>query len=323
MDQRDSAGVAAEDIGRLLTSVDIDPRQGAAYGVAAYGLWGLCPLYFKLVERVAPVEVLAYRALWSFVMLLVIAHFLGRWREVRGELRNGRSALLLAMSALLIAANWLTFIYSIDSGQLLETSVGCFIGPLVSVVLGVTFLRERLRPYQLASMVLALAGVLVLAGSLRHIPWIAVLMASTFAFYSLIRKTVKADGLVSLSVETLFMMPCALAYLCYLALTGETTGTQLTMFGLLVLSGPVSTVPLLFFGAATRRLRLTTLGILQYLTPTLQFVTAVVVFNESFAIPQLITFICIWTAIIIYTADSYRALRQHRFDLLATVGAGP
>ncbi len=220
--------------------------------------------------------------------------------------------MLFAINALLIVTNWLTFIYSVESDQLLETSIGCFIGPLVSVMLGVIFLKERLRPYQLAAMALALAGVLVLAGSVRHMPWIAIVMASTFAFYSLIRKSVTADGLVSLTVEMLFVLPFSLGYVCYLVGTATATGNQPAILGLLLLSGPVTTVPFLFFGAAAPRLRLTTMGILQYLTPSMQFVIAVSVFKESFALPQLITFVCIWTAIAIYTTDSYRALRQRR-----------
>jgi chloramphenicol-sensitive protein RarD len=183
----------------------------------------------------------------------------------------------------------------------------------------VVFLRERLRPYQALSVALAAVGVLILTGIVGQIPWIALTLALTFALYGLVRKLLPIDGLMSLAVETLVLLPLALAYLGYLGATATITGSGHGTIGLLMLAGPVTTVPLLFFGAATRRLRLSTMGILQYLTPTLQMLLAVFAFREPLSIPQIVSFACIWTAIAIYTADSLQAVRQARLTLMAGI----
>jgi chloramphenicol-sensitive protein RarD len=275
-----------------------------AYGIAAYGWWGLIPLYFKTVSHVAPLEVLTHRALWSFVTLAILVRLLGRWGALWKERRNGRLWLMLGLTSCLIAANWLTFIYAVVSGQVLQSSLGYFINPLVNVLLGVIFLRERLRPYQTLSIALALVGVLVLTSLVGVVPWIALTLAVTFAVYGLLRKLMPVDGLVCLTVETLVLTPLALGYLGYLSLAGTATGTGAANLGLLMLSGPITTIPLLFFGAAARRLRLSTLGIVQYLTPSLQFLAAVLLFHEPFSRAQIISSACIWMAVAIYTAGS-------------------
>ncbi len=268
-------------------------------------------------------EVLAHRAVWSFAVLAVLVAFLGRWTELGRELRSRKLLVMLGLSTLFIAANWLVFIYAVISGQVLQASLGYFINPLVNVLLGVVFLRERLRPYQILSIMLALIGVLVLACFLGEVAWIALTLALTFGLYGLMRKIMPVDGLVSLTVETLAMTPAALAYVGYLGATGQGAGSSLGTLGLLALSGPVTTIPLLFFGAAARQLRLSTMGILQYLSPTLQFLLAVVAFREPFSTAQIVSFGCIWTAIAVYTADSCRAARQDRMDLVEPFGADP
>jgi chloramphenicol-sensitive protein RarD len=291
-------------------------HYGILYGIAAYGSWGIFPLYFKTVSSVPPVEVLGHRALWSFVMLAVLVGLLGRWTEVWRELHSRKLLLMLALSTLFIAANWLMFIYAVTSGQVLQASLGYFINPLVNVLLGVLFLRERLRPRQMLSIGLALIGVLVLTAFVGKVPWVALTLALTFSFYALMRKLMPVDGFVSLAVETLLMVPVALAYLGYLAATSSHEPLRLSTVGLLMLSGPITTVPLLFFGAAARRLRLSTMGILQYLSPTLQFLLAVLAFGESFSSAQLLSFACIWAAVLIYATDSLRAVREHRIEIV-------
>ena len=213
-------------------------KHGIIYAIAAYGIWGLIPLYFKAVASVAPLEVLAQRALWSFAMLAVLVAVLGRWRELGRELRSGKLLVMLGLSTLLIAANWLAFIYAVISGQVLQASLGYFINPLVNVLLGVVFLRERLRPYQTLSITLALVGVLVLAGFVGEVPWIALTLALTFGLYGLMRKIMPVDGLVSLTVETLAMTPIALVYLGYLGVTRQGAGSSLEILGLLALERP-------------------------------------------------------------------------------------
>ncbi len=286
----------------------------AAYGVAAYGLWGLIPLYFKTVAEVSPLEILAHRAVWSFLVLAMVVRLEGRSDEVRRNLCNLKLLLVLALSASLIAGNWLTFIYAVWSNQVLQSSLGYFISPLVNVLLGMLFLRERLRPWQTLAIVLAAAGFVILAGVVGELPWIALMLALTAGFHLLLRKVMPVDGLISLAMETVVMAPFALAYLGYLGATEQLTGDSPRLLGLLMLSGPVTSVPFLFFGAAARRLRLATMGILQYLTPTLHFTLAVLVFKETFTTAQLLSFACVWTAVAIYAADAYRGLRQVQPD---------
>ena len=291
-------------------------KHGIIYAIAAYGSWGLIPLYFKAVASVAPVEVLAHRALWSFAVLAVLVAFLGRWTELGRELRSGKLLVMLGLSTLFIAANWLVFIYAVVSGQVLQASLGYFINPLVNVLLGVVFLRERLRPYQTLSILLALAGVLVLAGFVGEVPWIALTLALTFGLYGLMRKIMPVDGLVSLTVETLAMTPVALAYLGYLAADEAGGGEQLRNLG------PVG---------AQRPGDHDTVAVLRGRGP------AVAAFDDGHppiplahppvpaggrGFPGAVLdgpdreFGCIWTAIAIYTADSYRAVRQDRLALV-------
>ncbi len=298
-------------------------KQGIIYAIAAYGAWGLIPLYFKAVAYVSPLEVLAHRAIWSFVLLAVVVGAVGRWRELVRELQSGKLLAMLVLSTLLIAANWLVFIHAVIHEQLLQASLGYFINPLVNVLLGVVFLRERLRPNQTLSIMLALAGVLMQAAFVGEVAWIPLTLALTFGLYGLMRKIMPVDGLVSLTVETLFMTPFALVYVGYLGAIHEGAGSGPGTLALLALGGPVTTIPLLFFGAAARRLRLATMGVLQYLSPTLQFLLAVVVFREHFSTAQIASFACIWTAIAIYTADSYRAIRQDRLALVEPFGGDP
>jgi chloramphenicol-sensitive protein RarD len=291
-------------------------HYGILYGTAAYASWGIIPLYFKTVASVPPVEVLAHRALWSFVMLAVLVGLLGRWQELWRELRSRKLLLMLSLSTLFIAANWLTFIYAVTSGHVLQASLGYFINPLVNVLLGVVFLRERLRTRQTLSIGLALIGVLVLTVLVGQVPWIALVLALTFSLYGLMRKLIPVDGLVSLTVETLILAPVGLAYLGYLSAATHREPLGFGIVGLLMLSGPITSVPLLFFGAAARRLRLSTMGFLQYLSPTLQFLLAVLAFGEPFSAPQLLSFACIWAAVLIYAVDSVTAARQYRVEVL-------
>ena len=291
-------------------------RGGVVLGVAAYGLWGLIPLYFKAVAHVAPPEVLAHRAWWSFVVLGLLAWRLGRWREIVGRLREPRVVVLLSVSSCLIAVNWLAFIYAVQTRQVVQASLGYFINPLLSVLLGVTFLGERMRPLQRLSVLLALVGVAVLTRLVGQFPWLALLLAGTFALYGLLRKVMPVDSLAGLTVETLALAPLALGYLGYLYATGTNTGGGAPTVALLMASGVITTVPLLAFGGAARRLRLATLGILQYLTPTLQFLLAVAAFGEPFSRAQLLSFACIWTAVAVYAFDSLRRQFTQRVEVV-------
>jgi chloramphenicol-sensitive protein RarD len=288
-------------------------REGLLYGVAAYGWWGLVPLYFKAVSHLQPAEVLAHRIVWSVVFLAVLLGCGRRWGAVAACLRDPRARLRLLGSTVLIAVNWFVYFHAVTTGQLVQASLGYFILPLVSVVLALLFLKERLRPLQWLAVALAAAGVLYLALALGQWPWIALVLAFSFAFYGLLRKTVPADGLVGLSVEVLLLLPAAAGYLFYLGATaGLAWGTSDRTTDVLILfSGVVTAVPLLCFGQAARRLPLATLGFLQYLSPCVALLLAVVAFQEELTPAHWGCLACIWTALALFSFDTYRTLRHN------------
>lgn len=283
-------------------------RQGVICGVLSYGCWGLIPLYFKLVAHVTAGEVLAQRVFWSFVLLGGVVTVLGRWRALVQAMRSRPILLALSASTLLLALNWFTYIYAVSTNQVVEASLGYFLNPLVNVVIGVTVLHERLRAGQLVAVALASVGMLILG-----VPLIAVTLAVSFAFYGLLRKTVAVDGLTGLLVETILLAPLALAYIVYLHTAGRSAFTvdDPTTCALLAASGVVTAVPLLLFTAAARRLRFSTLGFLQYLAPTIQFLLAVLAFHEVMTGRKWFAMALIWAAVAIYLVDSLRALAQH------------
>ena len=298
-------------------------REGLLYGIGAYGLWGLLPLYFKRVAHLPPLEVLAHRVVWSFLLLALIAIFAARWGDVLQVLRSRKMLLALGLTTVLIAINWGTYIYAVSSNRVLQSSLGYFCTPLANVLLGVVVLKERLRTAQVAAVGIAALGVLNLASTGMQFPWISLVLATSFALYGLFRKMIELGGVVCLLVETLLLVPVALAYLAYESRV-LTPGFRIpldTTSALLLASGLVTALPLLAFTAAARRLRLSTLGILQYLAPTLQFSLAVFAFGEPFSRVQLASFTLIWIAVALYTFDSLRAYKEHRENLIAQLAA--
>ncbi len=283
-------------------------RVGVAYALAAYIAWGLVPVYFKAVAHLPPLEVLAHRAVWSVVVLAFWMWMRGGLRPVLKVLEDRRTIVTLCGTTTLIAANWLTFIWAVAHNQVLQSSLGYFINPLVIVLLGLIFLHERLGRAQTVSVALAAAGVVYLTLGCGTLPWVALTLAGTFGFYALLRKITKADALTGLAVETCLLFPFALAYLGYLAVRGEGTFRSVSwqMDVLLALAGVVTAVPLLWFANAARRLRMATIGFLQYIGPSEQFLLAVFAFGETFTRDHLISFGCIWTALLIYSVDTAR-----------------
>ncbi len=292
----------------------VDPtetRKGAWSGILAYSLWGIFPLYFKTVTDVPVLEVLAHRIFWSFLVLTVLVAATRRAGEIRAILANPGTALMLLGSTMLIATNWLLFIVSVDTGRVIESSLGYFINPLVNVLLGYLFLSERLRGPQQASLLLAGAGVALLVGLHGKVPWISVALAVTFAFYALLRKMAPVESLAGLTFETGILAPVALCYIAWGSVSGDgafLTGTD-QFDRLLPLAGIITAGPLLLFGVAARRVRLTTLGFLQYISPTGHFLLAVFAFGEPFGKGDLAAFLMIWGGLAVYTVD---AVRQHR-----------
>lgn len=266
----------------------------------------MVPIYFKAVAKVPALEVLAFRVVGSVVLLALLMAAYRRWGEAVRALTHGRTGLALLATTVLIALNWLTFIWAVAHDLLVQASLGYFINPLVNVTLGFVFLRERLRPWQTVSVALAAVGVAFLTWAQQRPPGIALVLAFTFAFYGLLRKIVRVDALVGLTVETCLLTPVAAGYLVYIAGKSEMAfaHTNLRTDLLLLSAGIITAVPLLWFTHAARRLRLATIGFLQYISPTFQFLLAVLAFGEPFESYQLISFSLIWTALAIYSADT-------------------
>ena len=275
-------------------------RAGLIYGITTYTLWGVFPLYFRAVSDVRPWLILCHRIFWSAIFLVAVVSIRREWRAVWPVLRNPRNVRLLSAGALLIAANWLIFIYSVGSHQVLESSLGYFINPLLSIALGVIFLGERLRLMQWLAVVIATVAVANLTLHGNAFPWIAISLACTFGLYGLVRKKLNINSLHGLLVETSILFPIARALLVA-PLHVESPPRSVAI---LSLSGVITAVPLLMFGAALRRLRLSTMGFLQYIGPTLQFLIALVLFHEPLQKAKLASFALCWFGIGVYAADS-------------------
>jgi chloramphenicol-sensitive protein RarD len=294
----------------------IDSRIGILAGLAAYGLWGLMPLYFTALRHVPAYEILAQRIVWCAVFLAAIVTAAGRWPEIVGGFRSPRFIGLFLVTSVLLSINWLVYIHGVTSGQTIETSLGYFINPLLNVALGMIFFRERLRPIQLAAVALAGVGVLNLVLAAGHFPWIALSIALSFALYGLFRKTAPADALLGLTLESFILLIPACMYAIYLLIYGNLHlgSTDWRTNNLLLASGVITAVPLLCFGVAAQHLRLSTLGFLQYLAPTGQFLLAIIVLGEEMTRERWISFVCIWTALAVYSLDTWRGMRQVRED---------
>ncbi len=285
-----------------------EARIGVLYGLAAYTFWGLAVFYFKAIASVPPLEILAHRILWSVPFLLGWLAVRGRLGDLRAVLRSRRTVAILLVTTVLIAANWLTYILAIATGRVVQASLGYYINPLLNVLMGMVFLRERLRPVQWVSVLLAAAGVTYLAASFGSVPFISLILAGTFSLYGLLRKTVPADGPVGLAVETSLLLPVVVGYIAVQAAHDDMAFLHVSrkIDVLLLLAGLATTVPLLWFTNAVRRLRLATIGFLQYLSPSLQLLLAVAVYDEPFTRTHLVTFSFIWAALALYSIDALR-----------------
>ncbi len=280
------------------------------YGLIAYGWWGLVPIYFKAVAHVPPLAVLAHRVVWSVAFLAIIIAIQQRRREVIAVLRDRRMMLTLIGSTVMVSINWLLFIYAISVNQLLQSSLGYFINPLLFVAIAVVLLKERLRAAQVVAIVIAAAGVLYLTTHGDGVPWLALGMATSFAVYGLLRKVAQVSPVVGLTVETSLLFPAAIVVAgWYLVRDGMGGGMDARTYMLLVISGIITTVPLLAFAAAAHRLPLATMGFLQYVAPTGQFLLAVFLYEERFTRTHAISFGCIWTGLLIFSISSLREYR--------------
>lgn len=290
---------------------DRSVRLGGLYAFGAYLVWGLFPAYWKQLAGVEPGIVIAHRIAWSFLFVLALIGFGRRWGELRDALRAPRTLGLLALTTSLISSNWLLFIWAVNTGRVTEASLGYYINPLLNVLLARIFLGERLRRLQLFAVLVASAGVLFFTLGVGVFPWVSLVLATTFGIYGLLRKQAPVESLVGLTVETGLATPVAVAYLLW-AGTGGTAVFGSTLRNLLFLagSGAATAIPLLWFALGARRLRYTTMGILQYVAPTCQLGLAVLAYGEPFTLRHAVTFGLIWTAVALYAVDGLLARRR-------------
>ena len=294
-------------------------RAGTVYGLSAYLLWGLFPLFFPLLEPAGAVEILAHRVVWSLAAVLVVLLVASNAGALMAVLRDRRRALLLVAAALLIAVNWGVFIYAVNSDHVIESSLGYFITPLVSAAFGVVIFREHLRPRQVAALALGACAVLVLTIAYGQLPWIALVLALSFGTYGLVKKIADVGAAESLAVETLVLLLPAMGYVAVLEASGDgsfgavSTGHAL----LLVASGPVTALPLLLFSGAVTRIPLTRMGMLQYITPVLHFLVGLLVVGEQMPASRWVGFALVWVALSILSVDGLRAAQRSRLSATA------
>jgi chloramphenicol-sensitive protein RarD len=299
-------------------------RRGVVYGLASYALWGAVPLFWPLVKRAGALELLAHRVIWSLVICVILLLTVvprGWWSRIG----RPRSLLLLGAAAAVVSVNWGVYIWAVNHGHVVETSLGYYINPIFSILVGVIFLRERMRLFQWICVGLAVVAVVVLTIDYGRLPWIALVLAVSFGTYGVIKKQLNAGAVDTLAAESALLTPIALGYLVYLQLTGHLTFGHLGWAHSLLLmgTGVVTVVPLLFFAAAATRLPLTTMGLLQYLAPTLQFVLGIGYFHESMSTGRWVGFALVWLALVVLTVGSVRQAQLSRRTDAASVVTEP
>ena len=293
-------------------AADRHARAGLFYGLAAYGLWGIMPVYFKWLQAVPAVDIVAHRIVWSLLVLVLLVTVARAWGQIREAVRSPKALAMLFVTAILIGTNWLLYVYAINSGHILAGSLGYYLNPLANILLGRFILKERLSRMQWAAVAIAAAGIAVLAAGALGTLWISLTLCFSFATYGLLRKIIHVESLAGLTVETSLLFPIALGWLLLGGAAGRPMGSGGQETALLVAAGVVSTVPLLCFTAAARRLAYSTVGMLQFIAPTLQFLLAVLVYDEPFTTAHAIAFGCIWTALALYVSSMIRDMRLAR-----------
>ena len=281
-------------------------RQGVFYALGAYFIWGIAPAYFKLVKEVPPTEIMTHRVIWSALFMLVLITLSRSWRQVRSVIAQPKKVLLLALTAVTIGGNWLLFIWAVNNQHMLEASLGYFINPLIKVVFGMLFLRERFRRLQWLAVLLATSGVLVQLWQFGSLPVIGLGLALSFALYGLVRKKIQVDAQSGMLIETAWLFPLAAIYLFGFAdsATSHLSANPLSLNLKLIAAGIITTIPLMLFAAACARLRLSTVGFFQYLGPTLMFLLAVLFYGEQLTPDKMVTFGFIWLALALFILDA-------------------
>ncbi len=300
-----------------------DQRRGLLLGVAAYGLWGAFPLYWPHLEPAGAIEILAHRVLWSVLTMGLLVLLLRRTKQFRALFSQRRTLVILAIAAFTITFNWATYIYGVNNGKVVETSLGYFINPLVTVLMGVFILGERLRPLQWGAMGVASLAVVVLTLDYGRLPWVALVLALSFGTYGLAKKSANVGAVESLTLETTLIAPFAAAYIGWLVATGQSNFAAHGAGHALLLSstGIVTAIPLICFGAAATRVSMVTLGLLQYLAPVLQFALGVLYFHEDMPAGRWIGFMLVWVALVVFTAEAITHHRRRQLELCVEASA--
>ena len=296
----------------MKTSSVAHRHSGVINAISAYVLWGFAPLYFKLIDTIAPSEILIHRIVWSTVLLLIIIIVSRKWKVFTSILKQPKILLKLTASAAFLAVNWFVFIWAINNDHLLDASLGYFINPLFSVALGMIFLGERLRNWQKFAVALAMVGVLIQLIVIGSLPIVSLTLAFTFGIYGLLRKKIQVDAFIGLLVESILMLPIALTFWLFF-ISSNTSNMFDNVWSLniaLMLTGVITTAPLLCFTAAAKQLTLATLGFFQYIGPSIMFILATYYYQEPLLTSKLLTFAFIWLALIVYSLDSFKARRQ-------------
>ncbi|URQ98190.1 EamA family transporter RarD [Pseudoalteromonas sp. SCSIO 43095] len=303
-------------------SIDTEQRKGAIFACLAFFMWGLAPIYFKMIQHVSAFEILMHRVIWSVMFLILVVSMLNYWNKIKRILIQPKLILMLVVTSTLLGFNWGLFIWAINNNHMLDASLGYYINPLLNVLLGMVFLNERLRKLQGAAVALAFTGVLLQLISFGSFPVVAFSLATSFALYGLLRKKLQVDALPGILIEALILLPVALTY-WWLMVPTETSNLPANDWltnALLVSAGIVTTLPLLCFTGAAKRLQYTTLGFFQYIGPSLMFILAVVFYGEVFDAERVITFACIWSALAIFSWDSYHQSRKRRKAAIVASG---
>lgn len=288
--------------------MDDKSKKGVIYAVAAYMLWGVLPIYWKLLKGISPIHVLANRIVWAFVFMAIWLAVTGKFNDFISAFSVKRNITFIFIASVLIAVNWGVFIWAVGDGRILETSLGYYINPLIAVALGIIIFKEKLNKFQVVSIALAFVGIMVRALGLGTFPWVSLTLAFSFGIYSAIKKYVPVSSAISLAVETAMLFPLALGFIIYEEITGKGTFVNPTVSALhiilLILSGVITAIPLLLFAKGAKRLKLSTVGFIQYIGPSLMLMTGVFIYGEKFETTVAVSFVFIWAACLVYLLGS-------------------
>lgn len=292
-------------------------KIGGLYAAAAFLTWGFLPLYWKALKSVSALEILTHRIFWAFIFMLLFFAYRGKWAELKVVLKNRRKMGAIIVAAILVSLNWGIYIWAVNADHVVDTSLGYYINPLLSVCLGMLILKERLNFWQMISLLLAFVGVLIITFQYGKIPWISLSLAFSFGLYGLVKKMAGIESTIGLILETFVLMPLAFSYLTYLHFQGQSSfGSSPKITLLLVLAGVATAVPLLWFARATQMIPLSSVGFIQYLTPTIMLLIGVVLFGEPFTIIHLLGFTCIWLALALFSLSRLKRFQKYELKWL-------